>query len=93
MKRGEYTNPLEDDKKWSFTPLAKAGDKVKAADWLGNVKENWLDHKVMVPFKLEGEYTVVSIVSEGEYTIKDTVAVLKDDAGKEYHVSMVQNGR
>ena len=90
LKRGEYTNPLEDDKKWSFTPLAKAGDKVKAADWLGNVKENWLDHKIMVPFKLEGEYTVVSIVSEGEYTIKDTVAVLKDDAGKEYHVSMVQ---
>lgn len=44
----------------------------------------------MVPFKLEGEYTVVSVVSEGEYTIKDTVAVLKDDAGKEYHVSMVQ---
>lgn len=30
LKRGEYTNPLEDDKKWSFTPLAKAGDKVKA---------------------------------------------------------------
>ena len=60
LKRGEYTNPLEDDKKWSFTPLAKAGDKVNAADWLGNVKENWLDHKIMVPFKLEGEYTVVS---------------------------------
>ena len=54
LKRGEYTNPLEDDKKWSFTPLAKAGDKVKAADWLGNVKENWLDHKIMVPFKLKG---------------------------------------
>ena len=28
LKRGEYTNPLEDDKKWSFTPLAKAGDKL-----------------------------------------------------------------
>ena len=77
LKRGEYTNPLEEDKKWSFTPLAKVGDKVTGADWLGNVKENWLDHKIMVPFKLKGEYTVASIVAAGEYTIKDTIAVLK----------------
>ena len=90
LKRGEYTNPLEDDKKWSFTSLAKAGDKVKAADWLGNVKENWLDHKIMVPFKLEGEYTVVSVVPAGEYTILDTIAVLKDSTGKEINVTMVQ---
>ena len=90
LKRGEYTNPLEEDKKWSFEPLAKAGDTVKAADWLGNVKENWLDHKIMVPFKMEGEYTVVSVAEAGEYTIKDTVAVLKDKAGKEYPVTMVQ---
>ncbi|MEG0796828.1 MAG: V-type ATP synthase subunit A [Odoribacter sp.] len=90
LKRGEYTNPLENDKKWHFTPLAKAGDSVKAADWLGNVKENWLDHKIMVPFKMQGEYTVVSLASEGEYTILDTVAVLKDKTGKEYSITMVQ---
>lgn len=90
LKRGEYTNPLEDDKKWKFSPLVKPGDRVKSADWIGNVKENWLDHKIMVPFKMEGEYTVASIVDEGEYTILDTVAVLKDAAGKEYPVTMVQ---
>lgn len=90
LKRGEYTNPLEDDKKWNFTPLAKPGDRVKAADWIGNVKENWLDHKIMVPFKMEGEYTVASIAGEGEYTIVDTIAVLKDAAGKEYPVTMMQ---
>ena len=90
LKRGEYTNPLEEDKKWSFTPLAKVGDKVTGADWLGNVKENWLDHKIMVPFKLKGEYTIASIAAAGEYTIKDTIAVLKDEAGKEIPVTMVQ---
>ena len=90
LKRGEYTNPLEDDKKWAFEPLAKAGDKVKAADWLGNVKENWLDHKIMVPFKFKGEYTVVSVAKAGEYTINDTIAVLKDANGKEINVTMVQ---
>lgn len=90
LKRGEYTNPLEDDKKWSFTPLAQPGDLVSAADWLGNVKENWLDHKIMVPFKMGGEYTVVSVAPEGEYTIKDTIAVLKDSAGQEYNITMTQ---
>ncbi len=90
LKRGEYTNSLEDDKKWAFEPMAKAGDKVKAADWLGNVKENWLDHKIMVPFKFKGEYTVVSVAKAGEYTINDTIAVLKDAGGKEINVTMVQ---
>ena len=90
LKRGEYTNPLEEDKKWSFTPLAKVGDKVTGADWLGNVKENWLDHKIMVPFKLKGEYSIASIAAAGEYTIKDTIAVLKDEAGKEIPVTMIQ---
>lgn len=90
LKRGEYTNPLEDDKKWSFTPLVEPGVKVKAGDWLGNVKENWMDHKIMVPFKMQGEYTVVSVAKAGEYTINDTIAVLKDDSGKEHNVAMAQ---
>ena len=90
LKRGLYTPALEDDKKWTFTPLAKAGDKVIAGDWLGNVKENWLDHKIMVPFKFEGEYTVESVAAEGEYTIKDVIATLKDKEGEIHNVTMVQ---
>ena len=58
LKRGEYTDPLDHEKLWDFTPIAKPGDKVSAADWLGEVKEGWLPHKIMVPFSFEGEYTV-----------------------------------
>ena len=90
LKRGLYTPALEYDKKWSFAPLANIGDKVIAGDWLGNVKENWLDHKIMVPFKFEGEYTVESLVAEGEYTINDVVATLKDAEGEIHNVTMVQ---
>ena len=90
LKRGLYTPALEDNKKWSFAPLAKVGDKVIAGDWLGNVKENWLDHKVMVPFKFEGEYTVETVATEGEYTINDVVATLKDKEGEIHNVTMVQ---
>ena len=48
LKKGEYTRPLDEEKKWDFTPLAKPGDKVEAADWLGEVREGWLPHKIMV---------------------------------------------
>ena len=90
LKRGLYTPALEDDKKWAFSPLAQVGDRVVAGDWLGNVKENWLDHKIMVPFKFEGEYTVESVAKEGEYTINDVVATLKDKEGEIHNVTMVQ---
>ena len=73
-----------------FRPLVKGGVVVKGADWIGNVKENWLDHKIMVPFKLTGTYTVVSVVAEGEYTIKDVIAVVKDEQGVEHDLLMVQ---
>lgn len=90
LKRGEYTDPLEDDTEWDFKPLAKAGDLVEAGTWLGEVKENWIDHKIMVPFKLKGNFKVKKVSSEGKYTLKDTIAVLEDSDGKEYEVTLVQ---
>ena len=90
LKRGDYTNPLEDDKLWEFKPLAKIGDKVAAGDWLGEVKENWIPHKTMVPFKFTGSFTVKSIVSEGKYTIHDTLAVLSNEKNEDIPVTMAQ---
>ena len=90
LEKGEYTAPLDTEKKWNFTPTAKAGDIVVAADWLGEVKEGWLPHKIMVPFRFKGEYTVKSVADAGEYKINDTIAVLTDSQGEEHNVSMVQ---
>src|SRR6056297_1348436 len=90
LKRGAQTDALDHEKKWEYKPLASEGDKVSAGDWLGEVTENWLPHKIMVPFKLEGKYTVKSLASEGEYTIDDTIAVLTDEDDREIEVTMVQ---
>ncbi|MBQ9194238.1 MAG: V-type ATP synthase subunit A, partial [Bacteroidales bacterium] len=90
LQRGEYTDPLDREKKWEFTPLAKAGDRVVAADWLGEVKEGWLPHKIMVPFSFEGEYTVKSVKEAGAYTVDTEVAVLVNERGEEVKVTMVQ---
>lgn len=90
LKRGEYTAPLDHDKLWDFTPISKPGDMVAAADWLGEVKEGWLPHKIMVPFSFKGTYTVKSIEKAGQYNIDHTVAVLVDENGEEVPVTMVQ---
>lgn len=90
LKRGEYTAPLDNTKLWDFTPMVNPGDKVVAADWLGEVKEGWLPHKIMVPFSFKGTYTVKSIVAAGQYNIDHTIAVLTDESGEDVPVSMVQ---
>ena len=90
LQRGEYTDPLDREKLWDFTPLAKAGDKVIAADWLGEVKEGWLPHKIMVPFSFKGTYTVKSVKEAGEYNIDTVIAVLVNEEGEDVKVTMVQ---
>ena len=81
LKRGEYTPALDSSKKWAFTAIAAPGDKVSAADWLGEVKEGWLPHKIMVPFSMKDQYTVKWIAPEGEYTINDKIATLEGPDG------------
>jgi len=90
LTRGEYTDPLDENSIWKFTPLVKVGDKVSAGDWLGSVPESWITHKIMVPFVMDDEYTVKSIAGEGDYKITETIAVLIDKEGKDIEINMIQ---
>ena len=88
LSRGTYT--LDEGKQWGFSPLAQPGDRVQAGSWLGEVTENFQSIKVMVPFTFEGLYTVKTIAAAGDYTVKETIAVLTDEAGQEHQVTMEQ---
>ena len=90
LTKGEYTAPIDMEKEWEFTPIAKPGDKVVAADWLGEVKEGWLPHKIMVPFSFKGDYTVKSVAKAGNYKVTEVVAVVTDENGEDHNVTMVQ---
>ena len=90
LKRGEYTDPLNHEKLWDFTPIAQPGDEVIAADWLGEVKEGWLPHKIMVPFSFKGTYTVKSVAPAGQYNVDATIATLVNEEGEEVPVTMTQ---
>lgn len=93
LKRGEYNAPLDYESRWDFTPLITLGEGdtfVKAGDWLGWVPEGWLQHKIMVPFKMEGTYRLKWIAPAGNYKITDTIATVVDADGTEHGLSMIQ---
>ena len=91
LKRGQYTDPIDEERLWEFTPIAKVGDEVQAADWLGGVDENSQPLKIMVPFQLEGKAKVKSIAAKGQYKVSDVIAVLTDAEGKDIEVNMIQH--
>ena len=88
LERGIYADGLDTEKKWEFTPTAKIGDIVRAGEYIGTVPEGPFTHKIFVPFYLLGNYTVKSIVQKGEYTVRETVAVITDERGRDIPVSM-----
>ncbi len=88
LQRGEYTYPLDQEKTWHFKPLSKEGDEIKAADWIGEVEEGWIPHKIMVPFNYKGTGTIKSIVGEGDYKVNDIIAVAVDENEEERELDM-----
>ncbi len=83
IRRGAHVPPLPPDKKWHFKPLVKKGDRVGPGDIIGVVQETPLiECKIMVPPDSRGG-EVVEIVDEGDYTIEETVAVLRKNGDEE----------
>ncbi|MDH3982122.1 MAG: V-type ATP synthase subunit A, partial [Kiritimatiellaceae bacterium] len=91
LQRGTYLKPLPRDAKWAYTPKLSVGDTVVAGDTIGTIPEGMFDHRVMVPFGLRGKWTVESVTPAGEYTVKEVVAVLKDDKGTIRECMIMQN--
>ncbi len=89
LPRGAAVAPLERNRKWSFVPSLKSGQRAVAGDTLGTVQEGRFTHKIMVPFGWPGEYRLAWI-QEGNFTVRDMVARLEDKAGHERPVFLAQ---
>ena len=89
LPRGVEVPPIDLEKLWDFTPVAKAGDKVVGGDIIGTVPETPVVlHKIMVPPSLKG--TLKSVVPAGGYNVHQTVAVLTKEDGTDVELSMSQ---
>ena len=88
LQRGVYLDAIP-DRDWHFTPVVKKGDKVSAGDTLGTVPEGVFTHHIMVPFDVSGQWTVNSVVAEGDYNVRSEIAVISDESGEKKSLSMV----
>ncbi|WP_251860591.1 V-type ATP synthase subunit A [Clostridium sp. Marseille-Q2269] len=76
ITKGVEVHSLDRDKKWYFTPIKKVGDTVEPGDVIGTVQETSIvEHKIMVPYGIKG---TIETIEEGDLTIVDTVAKVKD---------------
>lgn len=76
ITRGIEVPALKREKKWTFKPLVKVGDKVGGGDILGEVDETSLiKHKIMVPPGVSG---TVKDIKSGEYTVEEVVAKIDE---------------
>ncbi len=88
LQRGVEVPSLSREKKWSFKASVKVGDKLQSGDVIGTVLETPIvDHKIMVPPGVEGE--VVSVTS-GEFTVDETVAIIKTSDGRTKELTLMQ---
>lgn len=91
LERGVYLDALDRKARWSYTPNAAEGDEVRAGDVLGTVPEGLFEHRIMVPFDLDGRWRVAWTAETGDYTIDEPVARLEDGHGRKREVAMLQH--
>ena len=81
ISRGVSVNSLDRERKWHFVPCVRVGDVVEEGDVLGTVQETEIvSHRILVPNGMHGK---VTSVAEGDFTVTDTVATLRNETGEE----------
>mgnify|MGYP000014696473 CR=1 FL=1 len=88
LEPGLYLKALPRNVKWHFTPAVKPGDVLRAGTPLGWVPELHFKHQIMLPFDFAGDWKVVRVTSESDYTVEDTIAEVEDSRGSKREVRM-----
>ena len=88
IQRGIEVPSLNREKKWAFLPRAQVGDALIPGDVLGVVQETALvEHRIMVPAGISG---TLDWIFEGEATIEEPIARIKDEKGQVREIPMLQ---
>ena len=88
IARGSDVPALSRTRIWHFVPVRKAGDSVVGGDIIGTVEETAaITHRIMVPHGVQG---TLESITEGDYTVLDTVATVKLADGNSKDLTMMQ---
>lgn len=89
INRGVSVDSLDTEKKWQAHMTVKKGDLVYGGTIIAEVPETpAIVHKVMVPPDKEGY--VLDVVSDGEYTINESLVTIQEPDGTETKLTMTQ---
>ncbi len=89
ITRGVSVDSLDTHKKWKTHVTVKPGQQVTGGTIIAEVPEtSAITHRSMVPPNLSGE--IVSVVADGEYTITEPIAVLRQADGTETELKLAQ---
>ena len=87
--KGAQFSPLDTEKKYKVTLKVKVGDTLSGGDIYAECPETpVITHKIMLSPLLSG--TVTEVMHDGEYTVNDTVAKIKDKKGNETELTLLQ---
>lgn len=81
LQRGRYVDSLDVQRRWSFQPSRRTGDVLRAGDAIGTVRENSIDHKIMVPFDLQEKVELLWIQA-GNFTVNEPIARIRTRQGE-----------
>ncbi len=89
ISRGAKVTSLDTQKRWTVTMKVKVGDRLEGGQIYATLPETpIIEHRVMLHPLLSGE--VIEVKPDGEYTIFDTVAVIRDDQGEKHELTLCQ---
>ena len=87
IPEGSDMPALDVEKKWPVTLKVKEGDRLKGGDVFAVCPEtSIIEHRSMVPPGLDG--TVVSVRPDGDYTVLEPLAVLRDARGADHELAL-----
>ena len=86
---GSHVDPLDKNKLWDVTVVAKVGDQVQGGDVYATIPEtDLIMHKCMVSPYTKGK--VIEVAPSGQYKIDDVVMKIEDEEGKIIECTLTQ---
>lgn len=86
---GSHVDPLDKNKLWDVTMVAKVGDEVKGGDIYATIPEtNLITHKCMVSPYTKGK--VIEVAPSGQYKIDDVVMKIETADGEIVECTLTQ---